>query len=77
MGCRPGNSTRPLAKHFERAYGIDAGREMIGLATGISEEAGEGETREGGREDCLGGGDGGGVGGGVEGQGEGGGFGDF
>lgn len=49
VGCGPGNSTRPLARCFERAYGIDPGREMIGVARGISNDAGEGETREGER----------------------------
>ena len=32
LGCGPGNSTRPLAKHFDNAYGIDASEGMIGAA---------------------------------------------
>lgn len=51
VGCGPGNATRPLARHFERAYGVDPGREMIRVAKGLTEEAlekGEGETRGGG-----------------------------
>ena len=47
VGCGPGNSTRPLARYFKRAYGIDPGREMIGVARSISAEGGP-ETREGG-----------------------------
>ena len=32
VGCGPGNSTRPLAKHFDVAYGTDPSEEMINTA---------------------------------------------
>ena len=32
VGCGPGNSTRPLAKRFETAYGVDPSPEMINTA---------------------------------------------
>ena len=50
VGCGPGNSTRPLAKHFANAYGIDPGSQMINVARSISAEAaekGEPETSSG------------------------------
>lgn len=47
VGCGPGNSTRPLAKHFATAYGIDPSLGMIDAAKGISAEAGEAETTTG------------------------------
>lgn len=47
VGCGPGNSTRPLAKFFENAYGIDPSPEMIRTAVSIGEAAGEGETGSG------------------------------
>ena len=46
VGCGPGNSTRPLAKHFAAAYGIDPSRGMIDTAKAISAEAGA-ETTSG------------------------------
>ena len=39
VGCGPGNSTRPLARHFESAFGIDPSPEMINTANGISAES--------------------------------------
>ncbi len=50
VGCGPGNSTRPLARHFANAYGIDPGPQMINVARSISAEAagkGEPETSSG------------------------------
>ncbi len=46
VGCGPGNSTRPLARHFDRAFGIDPSTEMINAARNISKEAPE-ETASG------------------------------
>lgn len=53
VGCGPGNSTRPLAKHFDTAYGIDPSPEMINTAVGISEKAESGETVIGKRIDFV------------------------
>ena len=36
VGCGPGNSTRPLARHFDSAYGIDPSQEMINTARSLS-----------------------------------------
>ena len=48
LGCGPGNSTRPLARHFDRAWGIDPSEGMIGMARRFSEETGAGaETKAG------------------------------
>lgn len=48
VGCGPGNSTRPLAKHFGSAFGIDPSPEMINTAKSISienpEETSTGES---------------------------------
>ena len=38
IGCGPGNSTRPLARHFDSAFGIDASPEMINTAKKLSTE---------------------------------------
>ena len=46
LGCGPGNSTRPLAKHFDAALGRDTSIAMIGVAKEI-ESRGEGGTRSG------------------------------
>lgn len=50
LGCGPGNSTRPLAKHFDTAIGRDTSEAMIGVAKDI-EGRGEGGTRLGKRID--------------------------
>lgn len=39
VGCGPGNSTRPLAKEFSSAFGIDASPEMINTAKKLSTES--------------------------------------
>lgn len=44
VGCGPGNATRPLAKHFEVAYGLDPSPEMINVASEIGKETGAAET---------------------------------
>ena len=36
VGCGPGNSTRPLAKHFASAFGIDPSPEMVNTAKNLS-----------------------------------------
>lgn len=36
VGCGPGNSTRPLSKRFDIAYGIDPSEEMIKTAKELS-----------------------------------------
>ena len=36
IGCGPGNSTRPLARHFDSAFGIDPSPEMINTARNLS-----------------------------------------
>ncbi len=46
VGCGPGNSTRPLARHFESAFGIDPSTEMINAAKNIGKGAPE-ETARG------------------------------
>ena len=46
VGCGPGNSTRPLAKEFSSAFGIDASPEMINTAKKLSTESPE-ETASG------------------------------
>ena len=46
VGCGPGNSTRPLAKHFDNAFGLDPSPEMINTAKKLSAEAPE-ETASG------------------------------
>ena len=38
VGCGPGNSTRPLARHFDSAFGIDPSPEMINAAKDLSAE---------------------------------------
>ena len=55
VGCGPGNSTRPLAKKFSSAFGIDASPEMINTAKKLSAESPE-ETA-GGKSitSCVGG----------------------
>ena len=49
VGCGPGNSTRPLAIHFDTAYGLDPSQEMVNAAKGIGMEAEESETASGGK----------------------------
>lgn len=39
VGCGPGRSTRPLAKEFHSAFGIDASPEMINTAKKLSTES--------------------------------------
>lgn len=46
VGCGPGNSTRPLARHFGSAYGIDPSPGMINAAKSLSAESPE-ETANG------------------------------
>ena len=46
VGCGPGNSTRPLARHFENAFGLDPSPEMINTAKTLSAESPE-ETASG------------------------------
>ena len=46
VGCGPGNSTRPLARHFGSAFGIDPSPEMINTAKNFSAESPE-ETASG------------------------------
>ena len=46
IGCGPGNSTRPLAKEFNSAFGIDASPGMIDAAKKLSAESPE-ETASG------------------------------
>lgn len=41
VGCGPGNSTRPLARHFDSAFGIDPSVEMIKAAKNLSAESPE------------------------------------
>ena len=60
VGCGPGNSTRPLAKHFDRTWGIDPSEGMIEKARQLSEDV-ESETKSGkkvvweiGREENVG-----------------------
>ena len=48
VGCGPGNSTRPMAKYFDRAWGIDPSDGMIEMARQLSEEIGS-ETKAGGK----------------------------
>ena len=36
VGCGPGNSTRPLARYFDSAFGIDPSPEMINTAKALS-----------------------------------------
>ena len=47
VGCGPGNSTRPLAKRFDIAYGIDPSEEMIKTAKELSTSSPEMETYAG------------------------------
>ncbi|KAL6716120.1 hypothetical protein ACLMJK_005686 [Lecanora helva] len=49
VGCGPGNATRPSAKHFNTAYGLDSGTEMINTARQISADAEAPETAGGGQ----------------------------
>ncbi|KAM0796858.1 S-adenosyl-L-methionine-dependent methyltransferase [Usnea florida] len=48
VGCGPGNSTRPLARYFDSAFGIDPSPEMINTAKALSaaspEETASGKT---------------------------------
>ena len=48
VGCGPGNSTRPLARYFHSAFGIDPSPEMINTAKTLSaaspEETASGKT---------------------------------
>ena len=46
VGCGPGNSTRPLARHFDSAFGIDPSPEMINKAMNLSMESSQ-ETASG------------------------------
>ena len=46
IGCGPGRSTRPLAKEFHSAFGIDASPEMINTAKKLSEDS-QNETASG------------------------------
>lgn len=46
VGCGPGNSTRPLARHFDSAFGIDPSPEMINTGKDLSAESPE-ETSSG------------------------------
>lgn len=43
VGCGPGNATRPLAKHFETAYGVDPSPEMINTAKRLGGETASGK----------------------------------
>ena len=52
-GCGPGNSTRPLAKYFEKAYGIDPSLEMINTAKSTSTELKAGKTSNGNSIDFI------------------------
>ena len=49
VGCGPGNATRPLAKYFDAAYGVDPSPEMINAAKQIGADSGVPETAGGGR----------------------------
>ena len=49
VGCGPGSSTRPLAKYFDHAYGMDPSPQMISTAKAIGAEAAQGETATGSR----------------------------
>lgn len=51
VGCGPGNATRPLAKYFDVAYGIDPSPGMINAAKTIGAEIEGGETFKGHRID--------------------------
>ena len=53
VGCGPGNSTRPLAKHFDHAYGRDPSPQMINTAKAIGAEAAQGETATGNRVEFV------------------------
>lgn len=44
VGCGPGNSTRPLAKRFEHAVGVDVGEKMIEVAREIGGRTAEGRS---------------------------------
>jgi len=44
VGCALGNSTRPLAKHFGAAYGIDLSSEMTNTAMNIEAEVRRGKS---------------------------------
>lgn len=46
VGCGPGNSTRPLARPFDSAYGIDPSQEMVNTARSLSVASSE-ETASG------------------------------
>lgn len=48
VGCGPGNSTRELAKHFDRTWGSDPSEGMIETARQLSEDV-ESETKSGGK----------------------------
>ena len=48
VGCGPGNSTRELAKHFDRTWGSDPSEGMIEMARQLSEDV-ESETKSGGK----------------------------
>ena len=43
VGCGPGNATRPLAKRFETAYGVDPSPEMINTANRLGGETASGK----------------------------------
>ena len=47
VGCGPGNSTRPLAKRFDIAYGIDPSEQMVKTAKELSAGSPELETYSG------------------------------
>ena len=49
VGCGPGNATRPMARHFGTAYGLDPSPEMINTAKQISADSGVAETSGGGK----------------------------
>ena len=53
IGCGPGNATRPLAKHFDVAYGVDPSPEMINAGIAIGAEPGTRETQSGGRVEYM------------------------
>jgi trans-aconitate 3-methyltransferase len=55
VGCGPGNATRDLAVHFDRAVGADPGAEMIETAKELGGKSGLGDEvafLQRGAEDC-------------------------
>ena len=46
VGCGPGNATRPLAKRFETAHGVDPSPEMINTAKRLGGETASGKPIE-------------------------------